>query len=53
LGLKELADNRRLELKLTQKALAALFEVCVSTIVRWEGGTEQPLKNNWLKPFNF
>jgi DNA-binding XRE family transcriptional regulator len=36
--------NRRYELKMTQKALAAQFGVCLSSIVRWEGGAEQPLK---------
>jgi len=35
--------NRRLELKLTQKALAAMLGICLSTVVRWESGKEQPL----------
>jgi len=35
--------NRRLELKLTQNGLAAKLGVCLSTLVRWEGGKEQPL----------
>lgn len=35
--------NRRLELKLTQKATAAILGVCRTAVARWESGLDLPL----------